>query len=54
MAKDVPQESDSRVSHVANLPEQTTFIPIEQYFNKFEREERSKCKAINLSLLNDD
>lgn len=51
VAKDVPQDSE-RVPGA--LPEQSTFIPIEQYFNKFEQEERSKCKAVNLSLLNDD
>lgn len=28
-------------------------MPIESYLQKFEKEERSKCKAVNLSLLNE-
>lgn len=53
MAKDVPQDHSDSPAHVGSLPEQMTFIPIETYLNKYEKEERQKCKAINLSLIND-
>lgn len=52
VAKDVTQEIDPRYSFVP-LPEQKTFIPIADYFNKYDNEERHKCKAVNLNLLND-
>lgn len=53
MAKDVPQEIDPRYSFVP-LPEQKQFIPIDDYFKKYDNEERHKCKAVNLNLLNDN
>ena len=53
VAKDVPQEIDPRYSFVP-LPEQKQFIPVEDYFKKYDEEERHKCKAVNLNLLNDN
>ena len=36
------------------MKEQLDWIHIDDYLYKFEAEERSRCKGVNLSLLNED
>jgi hypothetical protein len=53
MAMDVHRPIDLRSSVTEPIPEQTKFIPVDQYFNKFEEEERKRCISVNLKLLNE-
>ena len=52
MVKDVPNQITPG-SLPNSLPEQSVFIPIDDYLWKYEAEEREKCKGINYELLNE-
>ena len=52
MAMDVPLVNYSK-SIGESLPEQTTYIPIDDFLEKYEAEERRRCRGVNLELIND-
>ena len=52
VAMDVPLVNYSRTVG-ESLPEQTTYIPLDDYLDKYEEEERRRCRGVNLELIND-
>lgn len=53
MAKDIPKHVDFNASITEPLPIADDWMEIDEYLARYEEEERKRCRAINLALLNE-
>lgn len=53
MAKDIPKHVDVHASISEPLPIAEDWTPIDEYLATYEEEERRRCRAVNLALLNE-